>query len=334
MAWDGPKNRTDSVDKNLIKNLTQSYDKTFSDDTLSQRDVSLNFTSETGIGVGTAFSGYSDITCIGLETRENDDSAPPAKTWTVVTKWSNSPDNAVAANSTGGGPSHPETFHQQKGKKPHERDADPLSRTVDVHFKGGQAEYVSNYDAIGKPYANVVGDPYVPGLTIPFEAGTWVLGRNYAFDSFPNGLINLQQKCNSDTYVIPYAGVAYPAYFLKFQNLNVDPVFENNVQYWRATYELAVCVNHDHEGTAIGWAIEVPSTGRRGFVYEDEDDPDMTTAELLPYKDDSLRPIPEPQFQDAWGRRLSPQDGGTWYTDIHYEIFKKFKEASFAAAGV
>jgi hypothetical protein len=329
-TWDGPQERTDSIDKQAIKNLSQSYYKVFANDSLNQRQVSLDFSSETGIVIGTLFPGQSDISCVGIETSEINESAAEKKCWRVVTKWSNAIDNSGFANAGGGGPSHPQTFRQQKGKKPEDRSTDPLARTVDVYFRGATNDHIANYDATGKAYANVVGEPYSPGLAIPFGAGAWHVSKNYAWNSFPNGLIDLQGKCNSGTVTIPYAGVAYPYYFLKLQNLSIDPVFENNVQYWHASYELAVCVNYDHLGNAIGWAKEIPSMGRRGYVFTDENDPDLAEAELVPYLDDAGKPIAEAQFQDAWGRRVNPLDGGSWWLDVHWEIFRPFKSVSFA----
>lgn len=330
MSWDGPKNRLDSIDKSAIKNLSETYDKIFSDDTLNQRQVSLDFSSVTGIVIGTEFPGQPDISCVGIETRETTDSAAPGKHWTVTVRYSNAIDNSGFANASGGGPSHPQTFKQQKGKKPTERSTNPLTRTVDVFFRGQLMDHVANYDATGKPYANVVGDAYTPGLSIPFGAGSWHVSQNFAFNAFPNALIDMQGKCNAGTVIIPYAGVAYPYYFLKLQNLAIDPVFENNVQYWHASYELAVCVNYDHLGNAIGWAKEVPSMGRRGFAFADEGDPDLAESEIVPYLDDAGKPLADPQFQDSWGRRIDPRDGGSWWLDIHYEIFRPYKSISFA----
>lgn len=325
-GWDGPTERRDSVDKNLIRTITNRYDKEFESDLLNETQVSLLFTSDTGIYIGKSHPTQTDCVCVSIDTEEDNASEAPRKHWVIRLTYTNAIDNAASANSSSAGPSAGQTAHQQKARRPSERESDPLKRLFDVSFRGGLTKVFRRCDATGKLYANVVGDPYLPSLETENGAGHWMIGRNYAWGAFPNWTINAQGMVNSVPVIIPDAGVAYPAYSLKLGEIQIDPVLENGVQYWRAVFPLGVLGNFDHKGNFIGWLHEVPEMGKQEFKWPEgtpSEGRDFKKAMKVMIRDETSQPVSEPQFLNKWGEALNTKLD-KWQDDVAYKMFQKF----------
>lgn len=320
---------TDSVDGNLIRNVTRNYDMT-STSRMSAVAASLAFSNATGVLINSIHPDLSTLYCSTIGATENPNSAEPFHHYSVSATYTNSFDSGGEGTSGGGGSAGGATAGQQQGVPPNERQATPTLRQVDVKVSGQTMQVSMRVDANGKTYNNTAGDPISPAPTRAVPTVKITIGRNYSI--CPGNMFQHLGKINNKAVIIPIANLAYPVFGLRFATLDAEPVFEAGFTYWRVNCTLEQGPNKVYRNTIneyTGWITPLASMGRRGKTRIGDpagrDVPVHVITDGEKARNETVtptgtgQPLAEPIFLDRDGYYIKPGDKAEF---IHYMDFQ------------
>lgn len=315
----GPGKRQDSVDTRLNRVITHHYELVTDDDTLDEVGASVQFTTETGIGILSAHPNTSLTSAyvVNIDCEQDTDSALPNLVWRIAIKYTTNIDSALASSSAPAlsGPSAPAIASQQAATAPADRQAVPTSRPVDCVQTGIPLDFPVLKDRNGKAIANTLGDLFDPGTIqrssavckykISINRST-VSGAHYAY----------QGMVNNASVTIPRYGTVWGTATLKFRLLEIEEIRED-VLYFRHNYyiEAGPYWNYDFT-TYLGWNRQVANTGRRFWATL----PD-TLVRIINFDVATGAEITEPVFMDQYSYKIDTTAGG-WESNIWHIDFQ------------
>jgi hypothetical protein len=193
-----------------------------------------------------------------------------------------------------------------------QRDENPLARPAEIAWDFQQYTRAVWKDADGKAILNSAGDYFDPPIEVDDSRPVLTITRNEAAFN-PALAIDYQDAVNTD----PFFGFA--ARQVKVAKISSQRAFENNVSYWRTSYEFHM--------RRDGWKVAVLDQGRRqkgqGGDAQGQTDPNKVYQIL----DGSGQPISDPVPLDGAGRRLASPGP----TTAKFREFEIYKERPFAA---
>lgn len=194
---------------------------------------------------------------------------------------------------------------------PDEEEDNPLARPAEISYDFALFAGIAEKDKDDTEIKNTAGDPYDPPIEREDARLILTIVRNEAFYN----LATAQSMVNAVNKTAWNGGAART---WKCQNISAQRMFENDVVYWRVTYQFAY--------KADTYDVEVIS---RGFFQKDNDKRVM----IFVLRDDadpkSLIPTPVPQPLDANGAHISdPTD------DLYFQTFKIYDEYEFNSTGL
>lgn len=165
--------------------------------------------------------------------------------WRVTCEYSYAMD---ASQATG----NPAIDSQQKGASPGSRVESPTVRPRDYALVQNTYMEASEFDAYGDEILNSAGDPFLPPVEIPRVEIIITVGLNDA--SAPStAWLSAQNKTNANTMTV--GPITATAGKFRLNRLSAQPVYENNVGYWRWTMEWAYRDD--------GWLLKIVDKGLR-----------------------------------------------------------------------
>lgn len=175
--------------------------------------------------------------------------------WRVTCEYSYAMDTAAASGN-------PAIDNQQRGASPGSRVETPTARPRDYSLTQNTYMEASEFDAYGDEILNSAGDPFLPPVELPRVEIIISVGLNDV--SAPTtAWLGAQNKVNANTITVgPITGTAGK---FKLNKLSAQPVYENNVAYWRWTMEWAY--RND------GWQLQIVDKGLREKTVAGERQP-------------------------------------------------------------
>lgn len=291
-TYDGPKADKSTVDAGLNRNITASYTMITDDATMNADQASLQFTADQGIGIGDVHPTNAYAFCSSISSTFHQGSVVPKRKFDIEVTYTTTPDSGGVGSMAVAGPAAPQVAGQQQGVPPADRVSAPLSRGWDLSTSGGTRKTSIYADRNGLPFTNSLGDPIFPPMTrdAPTMKAKLSINRATRYDSH----YNYQGYVNNDTVSIPGMTRSFNANCLKLMNLNITPVYENGVSYWRHDYDIESGPYWTWNfATYLGWRLQVPNVGKRAKVGD----------KILPITDSGIL-VSEPQYLDFSGHRL------------------------------
>jgi hypothetical protein len=319
-TWYGPGEGEDSVDLNLARTITEKYTLTTDDTGLDQYGASLRFTTDKGIAIRTAHSSCTYAICNSIASRFHQGSRPPYRKFDITVTYTTAPDAGGAASAAG--PASPQVASQQQGVAPADRVDAPLSRGWDLVTMGGSRRVAIYADALGQPFKNSMGDPLFPPMMRDVPTIKYKLSINRAARAYAH--LAYQGQVNSAAVTLPGTSEVWPIKTLKFLNLEITPVYDNNTSYFRHDYNFESGPYWTWDfATYLGWVFEVPNVGKRKLETIGGVD------KRVPIYDASNMPVSDPQYLDLDGH---PLPEGFAASDIKWLTF--YPDLAFAMAGL
>jgi hypothetical protein len=151
--------------------------------------------------------------------------------------------------------SDPRIDSQQQGIDPASRVDSPLSRPTDYTITTGSRPWAVYQDYQGNSIVNSAGDPFTPPIEIERVEAVITVGFNQA-NAPSTAWLGSVGRVNSNTMVIgPYTfGIGT----IKCNRVSAQPVYENNVGYWRWSLEF---------GYRPTWAFVLVDSGLRTRLF-------------------------------------------------------------------
>jgi hypothetical protein len=322
---------TDSVDAKLTRNTTRRFTAE-SDLDLSAVLLSLMFSTDNDIYIGTPHPDLDILYCTNISTTRDENSVLPRIIYTVEVTYSNNLDSGGASSNSTGGSASSATAGQQQGVPPEDRQTNPLFRPVDIRISNATQE-MSCLKAYrvpdGKiiPYVNTVGDAILPPLTRSAPTSRITIGRNNLI--YPGNLVPDLGKINDRDLVIPIMNASFPKWSLKFTGMEAEPVYENGISYWRITLTIEMGTQQSEHGDYYGWIKTVANMGKREFA-------DAGKSTKILTDQFTGQPLTEPDFLTEVGTQINKKDANgnynpNWVDSIHYLKFRPDSDFNMAA---
>lgn len=320
--WTGPQDGGDEVDFNYARNITNTYILTTDDTSLDEYSASLRFTTDKSIAIRTPHPSCSYAFCTKISTKFHQGSSSPNRKFDITVTYSTAPDSGGAGAVSVAGPAAPQVASQQQGVAPSDRVENPLLRTWDLVTFGGTRRVAIFADALGQPFKNSIGDPLFPPMMRDAPTIKYKLSINRSYRAWTH-LAN-QGQVNASAVVLPGTNEIWPARTIKFLSLEITPVFESNISYFRHDYNFESGPYWTWDfATYLGWVYEVPNVGKRQIKTVGGSD------QRVPIYDKSGCIVSDPQYLNLSGVPLAE---GFASSDIAWLTF--YPDLTFAMAGL